>query len=196
MDTLSTCTAFAGERLLASGAPPSVALAVRAALRVSPNAILIFDDRTGRQIDFDLRGSADEIAARLQGPEASSTEPPRGAGRPKLGVVAREVTLLPRHWDWLAAQPGGASVTLRKLVEAARKGGDAGVSARQAQEAADRFMSAMLGNQPGYEEAARALYAGDRTRFLALSEGWPGDLRDHARKLAAPAFATAEVVAG
>lgn len=187
MNTPSTCTAFVGERLLAAGAPLTVALAVRAALRVSPGAILTFDDQTGRQIDFDLRGSADEIAARLQAPAAPPAEP-RGAGRPKLGVVAREVTLLPRHWDWLAAQPGGASVTLRKLVEAARKGEGAGVSARQAQEAADRFMSAMLGNQPGYEEAARALYAGDRARFLALSEAWPGDLRDHARRLADPAF--------
>lgn len=193
MDNASTCTAFVGERLLAAGAPLTVALAVRAALRVSANPILTFDDQTGRQIDFDLRGGADEIAARLQAPAAAAAEP-RSAGRPKLGVVAREVTLLPRHWDWLAAQPGGASVTLRKLVEAARKGDGAGVSARQAQEAADRFMSAMLGNQPGYEEAARALYAGDRPHFLALSESWPGDLRDHARRLADPAFVGANPV--
>jgi hypothetical protein len=191
MDTPSTCTAFAGERLLASGAPLTVALAVKAALRVSPSTILIFDDQTGRQIDFDLRGSAEEIAARLQPSAEPATEAPRGAGRPKLGVVSREVTLLPRHWDWLGAQPGGASVTLRKLVEAARKGAGSGVSVRQAQEAADRFMSAMLGNQPGYEEAARALYAGDKGRFVALSEIWPGDLREHARKLAGPAFAGA-----
>lgn len=188
MDDLSTCSAFAGERLLASGAPLVVALAAKAALRVSANAVLIFDDQTGRQVDFDLRGGAEEIAARLQPAAEPATGAPRSSGRPKLGVVSREVTLLPRHWDWLAAQPGGASVTLRKLVEAARKGDGAGSSVRKAQEAADRFMSAMLGNQPGYEEAARALYAGDRGHFLALSEAWPADLRDHARKLADPAL--------
>jgi hypothetical protein len=105
-------------------------------------------------------------------------------------VVAREVTLLPRHWDWLAAQPGGASVVLRKLVDAARAAaGDDGV-ARQAQEAADRFMSAILGNQPGYEEAARALYGGDRARFEGLAAAWPEDLAAHALRLAAPAFGT------
>jgi uncharacterized protein len=196
MSNPSTCTAFAGERLLASGAPLAVALSVKAALRTSADAILIFDDRTGRQIDFDLRGSADEIAARLQPAGEAAPEAPRTSGRPKLGVVSREVTLLPRHWDWLAAQPGGASVTLRKLVEAARKGDGSGVSPRQAQEAADRFMSAMLGNQPGYEEAARALYAGDRNRFFALNEAWPADLREHARRLAEPALAVAKAASG
>lgn len=192
MNDLSTCTAFAGESLLASGAAPQVALSVKAALRDGAPNILVFDDRTGRQIDFDLRGSDDEIVARLQAPGEAATEAPRTSGRPKLGVVAREVTLLPRHWDWLAAQPGGASVTLRKLVEAARKGEGANVSVRQAQEAADRFMSAMLGNQPGYEEAARALYAGDGERFLGLSDAWPVDLRDYARKLARPALPGAD----
>lgn len=49
-------------------------------------------------------------------------------------------------------------------------------------------MMAMLGNQPGYEEAARALYAGDRQRFLSSSDGWPVDLRGHARSLAEAAF--------
>lgn len=196
MDDLSTCTAFAGESLLANGAALQVALSVKAALGNGASGILVFDDRSGRQIDFDLRGSDDEIAARLRPAEQVAPDAPRTSGRPKLGVVAREVTLLPRHWDWLSAQPGGASVTLRKLVEAARKGDGAGVLARQAQEAADRFMSAMLGNQPGYEEAARALYAGDGSRFTALSEPWPVDLRDHARRLAEPAFATATAIAG
>ena len=187
MEDIETCTAFAGERRLASGTPVEVALAVAAALRADPNqSILAFGDLTGRQVDFDLRGSDADIAARLA--PADDSQVKKGAGRPKLGVVAREVTLLPRHWEWLGEQPGGASVTLRKLVDAARKGQGVDLGAGRAKAAADRFMSTMLGNQPGYEEASRALYGGDRERFLALSQPWPADLRDHARKLAAPAL--------
>jgi hypothetical protein len=185
MDIQSTCTAFADGRHLASGAPWEVALAVKAALVAQGGAdILTFDDETGQMVDFDLRGSDEEIAARLM-PQAEV----RTAGRPKLGVVAREVTLLPRHWEWLASQPGGASVTLRKLVDAARGANGGRDRIRQAQQAADRFMQAMLGNQPGYEEASRALYAGDAGRFAELTAAWPADLRDHAGRLAAPAFA-------
>ncbi|PLP98283.1 DUF2239 family protein [Cupriavidus pauculus] len=195
MEDIESCTAFAGERRLASGTPVAVALAVAAALRADPHqSILAFGDVTGRQVDFDLRGSDADIAARLAPPAAEEGPARKGAGRPKLGVVAREVTLLPRHWEWLGEQSGGASVTLRKLVDAARKGQGvegaegAKLAANRAKAAADRFMSTMLGNQPGYEEASRALYGGDRDRFLALSQTWPADLRDHARKLAAPAF--------
>lgn len=183
-----TVTAFAGDRLFAAGPAPEVALALKAVADTSEVPLLVFEDRTGRQVDFDLRGSDAEIVARLQ-PAESAPAARRGSGRPKLGVVAREVTLLPRHWQWLAEQPGGASVTLRKLVDAARAGESGKGRARAAQQAADRFMAAMLGNRPGYEEAARALYAGDRERFLALSEPWPADLRDYARRLAGPAFA-------
>jgi hypothetical protein len=187
MDHQPTFTAFVGERLLASGPQLAAALSVKAALsRGEPDTILVFDDRTGRQVDFDLRGSDAEIAARLN-PASEQEEPKRG--RPKLGVVAREVTLLPRHWEWLAEQPGGASVTLRKLVDAARQAGSG--SLRQAQEAADRFMAAMLGNQPGYEEASRALYAGAKDRFIEMTEQWPRDLRDYARRLADPSFGAA-----
>lgn len=183
MDDLPTFTAFAGDRRLASGPSAEVALAIKAALAIDTlHAILAFDDRTGRQTDFDLRGTDEEIVARLS-PQSAVTEEAK-RGRPKLGVVAREVTLLPRHWDWLAEQPGGASVTLRKLVDTARQSGGGAGGLRQAQEAADRFMSAMLGNQAGYEEASRALYAGDAARFIGLTEHWPKDLRDYARRLA------------
>jgi len=188
-----TVTAFAGERLIAAGLAPEVALAIRAAAAMNGDAaLLVFDDRTGRQVDFDLSGSEVDIRARLTSasekpaPETASAR--RSAGRPKLGVVAREITLLPRHWAWLAEQPGGASVTLRKLVDAARNAEGGSSAARQAREAADRFMGAMLGNRPGYEEASRALYAGDRDRFIRLSEAWPADLRDDARRLAEPSF--------
>lgn len=190
-----TCTAFEGVRRLASGALKDVALAVKAAAERDGGAsVLIFDDQTSRPIELDLRGSASDVLARLadqqdgetRQPEPASDEPAaaRGRGRPKLGVVAREVTLLPRHWEWLNGQPGGASVALRKLVDAARGASEGKDRMRQAQEAAYRFMTAMAGDLAGYEEATRALYANDATRFDAMTVAWPVDVRDHARKLA------------
>jgi len=134
---------------------------------------LVFDE-AGRQIDLDVRGTQPEPAA----------DPARGRGRPRLGVVAREVTLLPRHWDWLTSQPGGASVALRKLVEEARRTRGDHDRVRAAQEAAYRFLNAIAGNLPGFEEALRALFAYDRRRFADLISGWPQDVRDHAIKLA------------
>jgi hypothetical protein len=181
-------TAFIGPRRLASGPLAEVALAVMKASR-SPGAdpIVIFDDGTGRPIDLDLRGTERDIVARLPQPASNaetaaedlSAPEPRGRGRPKLGVVAREVTLLPRHWEWLGAQPGGASVALRRLVEAARRAGGDRDRSRAARDAAYHFMSAMAGNLAGFEEASRALFADDRRRFVELIAGWPGDIRDH-----------------
>jgi len=164
-----------------------VALAVKAHLEAEPvGTVLVFNDETGNVVDLDTRGTSEEVLARLAPPQ---TEASRGRGRPKLGVVAREVTLLPRHWDWLNAQPGGASVTLRKLVEAARRtGGVDRTRQRQAQESSYRVMSALAGNEPGYEEALRALYAGNQTTFLEHTQGWPVDVRDHVRALAESVF--------
>jgi hypothetical protein len=180
-----TCVAFDGNRRLASGAYLEVALAVRALQARDPAAaVLIFDGRTGAQIDFDLRGTGQDIAVRLKDQGKQEQAEARGPGRPKLGVVAREVTLLPRHWEWLAEQPGGASVTLRKLVEEARRATGAAEAQRKAQERAYRFMSAMAGNLPGFEEAARALFANERRRFGELIAGWPADVRDYAIELA------------
>jgi hypothetical protein len=160
--------------------------------------VLIFDDVTGEQIELDFRGTADDVRKRLAQTTSAGAltdasavpdkEAPRGPGRPKLGVVAREVTLLPRHWDWLNSQPGGASVALRKLVEEARRVNQGKDRLRRAQEAAYRFLSALAGNLPGFEEATRALFAGNPERFDQMVEGWPADIRDHARKLAAVAF--------
>ncbi|MEO3432895.1 DUF2239 family protein [Inquilinus sp. CAU 1745] len=188
MDLSSTYTAFEGDRRIVAGRLQDVALALRKVMeRADHGAVLTFDDNTGRSVDFDLRGTDEEVIERFS--QAGGKEPPpRSPGRPKLGVVAREVTLLPRHWDWLASQPGGASATLRRLVETARAAGGGQDRARRAMEASDRFMSAMAGNRPGYEEAARALYAGDGMRFDELLAAWPTDVRDHARALAAPAF--------
>jgi hypothetical protein len=188
-------TAFAGHRRLMSGPLVAVALKAREAIESGlPGPISIYDDANGRLIDLDLRGTSDEIAARLsQGGASASPRPPagsdpagepRGRGRPKLGVVAREVTLLPRHWDWLSSQPGGASVALRKLAEEARRTSAARDRRRSAQEAAYQFMSSIAGNLPGFEEAARALFSDDRRRFGEMVADWPEDVRDHAIKLA------------
>lgn len=191
------CTAFRGQRKLLAAPLADVALAVKHATEVDLT-ILVFDDRTGLVVDLDLRGTDADIVARLPpGPNGADGVPPapadgasgrapvsRGRGRPRLGVVAREVTLLPRHWEWLAAQPGGASVTLRRLVEQARQANSRREQRRAAQEAAYRFMLAIAGDLPGYEEATRALFADDRSNLERNIAGWPADIRDYALRLA------------
>ncbi|HTV78475.1 MAG TPA: DUF2239 family protein [Steroidobacteraceae bacterium] len=167
-------TAFDGSRRLAAGSLAQVALAVKRAQEDGASGpLLIFDDASGRSRDVDTRGSDAEVLARLV-----------CRGRPKLGVVAREVTLLPRHWEWLATQPGGASVALRRLVEEARRDTSGKEERRLAQERAYHFMSALAGDLPGFEEAARALFAGEAVRFAECSAAWPPDVRDHAARLA------------
>jgi uncharacterized protein len=186
-----TFTAFDGQRHLASGDLATVAAAVKRAELGAADPIAIFSDVTGRPIDLDLRGSTEEVVARLAAataahhPEAAGTRTgPRGRGRPKLGVVAREVTLLPRHWDWLNTQPGGASVALRKLIDEARRANGDADRQRIARDAAYHFMSAIAGNLQNFEEAARALFAGDRRRLADQIANWPPDIRDHIVKLA------------
>lgn len=192
-----TATAFAGDKMLATGPVDSVITGVKKMIDDGEqNLILIFDDNDARPIEFDFRGTKDEVAARLpsinQNTEISENldvdETPKGPGRPKLGVVAREVTLLPRHWEWLSSQPGGASVVIRKLVENARLANVGTDKVRNAQEAAYRFMSAMAGNQPGFEEATRALFAGDKQKFEENISAWPADLRRYSTKLARESF--------
>ena len=182
-----TYSAFDGHRLLASGPLLDVTLAVKASPGLAAGTILTFDDDTGKVVDLDIHGTAEEIAARHRAREEGHAA--RSRGRPKLGVVAREVTLLPRHWEWLATQRGGASVTLRRLIDEARKAESGQSAVRAARDAAYRFMSAIGGDLPGFEEAARALYAGDTGRLEQELAAWPEDLRTHVRKLAAPAVA-------
>jgi len=193
------CTAFQGLRRVATGLLPDVALKSKALVDQGGDPVLLFDDETSRLIEVDFRGTAGEVLARLddqpvEAPEGAGegTDPqpdtPRGPGRPKLGVVAREVTLLPRHWEWLAAQPGGASVALRKLVDAARRDHEGRDRVRKSQEATQRFMTAMAGDLPGYEEAGRALFAADPDRFGQILADWPPDIREQITKLAGPAF--------
>ena len=189
-DKSRSAVAFAGDACIAAGTLDTVALAAqKAQARPRAKPVLIFDAATSEPIDLDLRGSHADVLARLStdGGETQS-EAPRGPGRPKLGVVAREITLLPRHWDWLNRQPGGASVALRKLVEHAARANAGKDRVRAAQNAAYRFMSAMAGDRAGFEEAARALFAGDDEKFEALIAAWPKDVRDHVKKLATPAL--------
>jgi hypothetical protein len=188
--------AFDGDRCIASGDLREVARAAKQTLdRREGASILVFDSKTGDPVDLDFRGSINDVLARLPDvagvPPAAddAAQPPaRGPGRPKLGVVAREITLLPRHWDWLAQQAGGASVAIRKLVEEARRSGEGSDRVREAREAAYRFVSVMAGNKPHYEDAIRALFAPDPARFERLIAGWPADVRAHASRLAARAF--------
>ena len=184
--------AFEGDRCIACGGLKDVARAAKAELdRCKDGSILIFDDATGSPVEIDFRGSITEVLARLPattGALAAEEDAPRGPGRPKLGVVAREVTLLPRHWQWLAEQPGGASVTLRRLVEHARRDGEAENHLRNRREAAYRLMAAIAGNQPLYEEAIRALFAGELAGFERSIAKWPADVRDHVLRLAQRTF--------
>ena len=192
-------TSFDGHKRIAAGSLPVNGLAVKHALESGlPGPLLTFCDQTGQVVDIDIRGSDAEMLARLppegcqlQGNESALTDSgesgePRGRGRPKLGVVAREVTLLPRHWDWLAAQRGGASVTLRKLVDEARRASVDRDRQRQTNERAYHFMSTMAGDMAGFEEASRALFANDAAKFHQLTEAWSSDVRDYLRYLACP----------
>jgi uncharacterized protein len=204
------CTAFEGGRCIASGTLQQVALATkpvvdRWASSISPPPVLVFDTATSEVVELDWRGSDADFATRLAAmdlalsqaepqtpaPEVATDESTvaRGRGRPKLGVAAREVTLLPRHWEWLASQPGGASVALRKLVEVARRESEDKDRVRQAQAVGYKFMSTMAGHEPGFEEASRALFAGDRRGFEAHTARWPADVQAHLKTILQAAFA-------
>lgn len=180
-----TYTAFVGQRRLVTGALPTVLEVTKKVIDDDPpDAILLFEDQTGRQIDFDFRGSIDDVLARHAPVAAPAEEAPAaaakaGPGRPKLGVVSREISLLPRHWEWLEQEPQGISAAIRRLVDDARKREPDKQRARLAREAAGKFMWGMAGDLPDFEEASRALYAKDGAKLRALVAPWPTDIRDH-----------------
>jgi hypothetical protein len=181
VEDLLTFSVFAGDQRVLSGELRTVLVALKERFDVEPGeSVLVFEHPSGRQVDFDLRGTLEEVLARAL-PEPSRT----GPGRPKLGVVSREVSLLPRHWEWLELQPNGASAALRRLVEEAKKRDPEGDRVRLAIEAANRFMTTMAGNLPNYEEASRALFAKEHDRFDHLIRGWPHDIRAHLSRLVA-----------
>lgn len=192
----SPLTAFAGKRKVAAGNLHAVAQTLKELVTTEPDAqILIFNDDNGQQVDLNLHGSLAEVLQRLPRAQVAVEETlapaaPRTAGRPKLGVVAREITLLPRHWAWLATQPGGASVALRKLVEHAQRDNKTVDEQRQARETAYRVMSALAGDEAGFEEASRALFAGQRAAFMEQVQTWPADVRTHVLQLAQAAWNT------
>jgi hypothetical protein len=184
MEENRTYTAFVGETLIASGPIETMLPVIKARFDQDVSALfLIFEDQSGRQVDFDLRGAVNEVVARALPARSRS-----GPGRPKLGVVSREVSLLPRHWDWLEQQPNGASAALRRLVDQARKREPGKERARLATEAVGRFLTAMAGNLPGYEEASRALYAANRAHFEDLILDWPHDIRAYIQRRVEDAF--------
>ena len=189
MNTLSDSDwiAFEGPSRLAQGDPATVVRAVHSHVATQAQALpLVFDAMSANRIELDWRAPLAQLLGALPAPmptkepstEGDTPDTPRGPGRPKLGVTAREVTLLPRHWDWLSTQSGGASVALRRLVQNAMRENRAADQARQRSEAAYRFMSVMASSLPGFEEASRALFAGDLQRLQALVAGWPADLRE------------------
>jgi hypothetical protein len=184
---VTSCIAFDGSTRIAQGPLAEVARAAKQALDAgAAGPLLVLDEHDSRTVEIDFRGSVDDVLARLAPPAAEPAV--RGPGRPKLGVVPREVTLLPRHWTWLGQQPGGASAALRRLVEQSIREGGAKERARRAMESVDRFMRVMAGDAPGYEEASRAFYRADRQRFNALTAAWPKDVGEHLRQLAAIAW--------
>jgi hypothetical protein len=179
-----TYSSFVGNELVASGDRDHILTAMKLRFdREGSPVILTFEDQTGRQVDFDLRGTLADVLER-----ARPVQPRVGPGRPKLGVVAREVSLLPRHWEWLEEQPSGASAAIRRLVDEARKREPGESQLQKAIEAAGRFLSAMAGNLPGYEEATRSLYARNGARFAELIRDWPPDIRTHAQRLVQGVF--------
>jgi hypothetical protein len=180
MEDERTYTTFVGETRIASGPLEAVLPVLKARFDQSlSELVLVFEDQSGKQVDFDLRGTLKQVLARA----LPLRTPHSGPGRPKLGVVAREVSLLPRHWEWLELQPNGASAALRRVIDQERKRQPAEQRTREAVEAAGRFLAALAGNFPGYEEATRALWAGNRGRFEELIGPWPADIRMHAQRL-------------
>jgi uncharacterized protein len=178
MESEQTFTAFKGQSVIASGPLEKVLPELKKRFDADKSAMmLIFDDATGRQVDFDLRGTEAQVLARALPGQRT------GPGRPKLGVVSREISLLPRHWEWLEEQPSGASAALRRLVDEARRREQGRQRVRLALDAAARFMSAIAGNLPGYEEATRALYAKDRSQLESLTSKWPRGVRKHMLQL-------------
>ena len=181
---ITTYTAFSGNTFLANGQLSELALKIKRISETAQN-ILIFNDQTGRQIDLDLSGSELEIQQRY-----SETEAVKKVGRPKLGVISREITLQKKHWDWLDQQSASASAVIRKLIDKELNDPTSESNIMLAKQATDRFMSAMLGDMPNYEEATRALYKGNRDVFLDLIKDYPNDLYQYILNLSAHAFSS------
>lgn len=179
-----THVAFSGGRRVAQGVLADVLPALkRREAKDASEPVLVFEIETGRQVDFDLRGSIADVLARVAPPDDAA----RGPGRPRLGVVSREVSLLPRHWAWLEEQPSGASAAIRRLVEHAIKTQPGKERAKRIRASLSRVLAAIAGDRPGYEEAMRSLFRGEAEGFEAAIRKWPKDIRDYASDASARA---------
>ena len=185
-----TYSAFQGHHLVAQGQLVAVLIKVKERLGRAENSdVLIFSDETGKQMDFNFQGTKEDVLKRIDVfVKATEFAELPGPGRPKLGVVSREVSLLPRHWEWLATQTGGASATLRKLIEDARRTSSVSTGYKQAQERTYKFMLVMAGDLNDFEEALRALYQRDQKKFYLHIKSWPSDVRKHTVRLAESVF--------
>lgn len=184
-------TAFDGHKLLTQGPLEDVVLKLKRHLKSNPNSSpLVFSDSSGKQMDFDMHGTEKEVLQKLHIYRGTDGAPTlnQGPGRPKLGVVAREISLLPRHWEWLSTQSGGASATLRRLVDETKKTSFGKDLVKQAQERTYKYMSAIAGDLPNYEEALRALYKKDKALFKTQISDWPSDIKEYAKTLSIEVF--------
>jgi hypothetical protein len=189
MSDNTTYTAFVGPRRIATGDLSAVLTAAHAefdardtsdARVTGGEAILFFRDDTGRQVEFDLNGSLEELLRRTA-PDQPSDGPKKGPGRPRIGVQCGEVCLLPRHWEWLERRPKRASATLRLLVEQAMKNMSPEERLQDRIDAVHSVMWVLAGDRVGFEEASRALYAQKWEVFNLLIAAWPEDIVDHLR---------------
>ncbi len=190
-------TLFRNNTLVANGDMADIKASILAVNERFPEGTyLCFNDLTGEYVDVDFHTEKStkplKKQTELKRGRPSFLKAPRAktkkAGRPSLGVVAREVTLLPRHWKWLNSQSSSASSALRELIDETIRTGRNPLEARNAMARADKFMSTALGDQPGYEEASRALYRADKETFYKLIEAWPNDLKNYVKQLSNPAF--------
>jgi len=182
---------FVGWELVARGTLDEVVAACRLASAQRPNQrTAFFDDVSGHAVEAPVAPTATRSpsegvspivrsapAAEREASDATGPQRKRGPGRPRLGVVSREVSLLPRHWEWLSAQRGGTSATLRRVIDAARKADGGTTERRRTIDAAHRFLWDIAGDLPCFEELTRALYAEQFQRVADLSCSWPTGVR-------------------
>tara|TARA_B100001013_G_scaffold338302_1_gene259147 strand:+ start:260 stop:835 length:576 start_codon:yes stop_codon:yes gene_type:complete len=167
----STYIAIHNKSLIAQGELPAV---IREAQRQFPEAEpCLYKLDNGKRVDIDWRGDAEEVIKRLP---AALVPPAEKRGRPKLGVISKEVTLLPEHWEWLSVQRGGASTTLRRLIDSAMSSMTPAQERRIKQ---DQLYSMMrvFEDEAGFEAASRALYRLDEAAFSQAIGNWPEALQ-------------------
>ncbi|MES2802482.1 MAG: DUF2239 family protein [Bdellovibrionota bacterium] len=183
-------TVFAGFKIISQGNIEEVAIATKKYLKKEDDVrLLIFSDLSGKQMDLDLSGADKDVIDRLsvyKAAEASVSV--SGPGRPKIGVKPREVSLLPLHWEWLSTQSGGASATIRRLVDEKMKAPTPKDKIKQTQESVYTFLNSIAGDLTNFEDAIRFLYRQDEAKFKDAIADWPKDLKKHTLTLSRGVF--------